>query len=105
MVTLVQLRVIDAVHHHGSVTAGRDTGGGNEYGYAGVLPGPDLPSLRLTNGPCGEECLGQEVGRTDVQASPASGSLAGRPVALASLGEALELPFMHAGQPILAECG
>jgi hypothetical protein len=40
-----------------------------------------------------------------VQASPASGSLAGRPVALASSGEALELPFVHAGQPILAERG
>ena len=33
--------------------------------------------------------LSQEVGRTDVQASPASGSLAGRPVALSFLGELL----------------
>ena len=49
--------------------------------------------------------MGQEVGRTDVQASPASGSLARRPIALASLGEALELPFVHARQPILAERG
>ena len=31
--------------------------------------------------------------------------LARRPAVLASLGEALELPFMHAGQPILAERG
>jgi hypothetical protein len=31
-----------------------------------------------------------------------SSESAGRPVALASLGEALELPFVHAGQPILA---
>jgi hypothetical protein len=29
-----------------------------------------------------------------------SGSLAGRPVGLVSSGEALELPFVHAGQPI-----
>ena len=49
--------------------------------------------------------LSQEVGRTDVRASPASGSLAGRPVALASSGEALELPFVHARQPILAVRG
>src|SRR6266545_7479012 len=49
--------------------------------------------------------LSQEVGRTDVQASPASGSLAGRRVALASSGEALELPFVHARQPILAVRG
>ena len=41
----------------------------------------------------------------DVQASPASGSLAGRLVALSSLGEALELPFVHAGRPLLAERG
>jgi hypothetical protein len=40
-----------------------------------------------------------------VQASPASGSLAGRPVALASSGEALELPFVHARQPIFAVRG
>ena len=32
-------------------------------------------------------------------------SLAGRPVALASSGEALELPFVHARQPILAVRG
>jgi hypothetical protein len=35
----------------------------------------------------------------------ASGSLAGRPVALASSGEALELPYVHARQPILAVRG
>jgi len=35
----------------------------------------------------------------------ACGSLAGRPVALASLGEALELPFVHARQPILGVRG
>ena len=40
-----------------------------------------------------------------MQASSASASLAGRPVALASSGEALELPFVHARQPILAVGG
>ena len=39
------------------------------------------------------------------QASPASGSLVGRRVALASSGEALELPFVHARQPIFAVRG
>src|SRR5215217_1073400 len=46
--------------------------------------------------------LSQEVGRTDVQASPASGSLAGRPVALASSGEALGLPVVHIAYPLPA---
>ena len=36
---------------------------------------------------------------------PLRGLLAGRPVALASSGEALELPCVHAGQPILAVRG
>jgi hypothetical protein len=35
----------------------------------------------------------------------ASGSLSGCPVARSFLGEPLELPFIHAGQPILAERG
>jgi hypothetical protein len=37
--------------------------------------------------------------------APRTGSLAGRPVALASPGEALELPCVHATQPILAVRG
>src|SRR5215467_7730886 len=49
--------------------------------------------------------LSQEVGGTDVQASPARGSLAGCPAAPSSSGEALQLPFVHAGQPILAVRG
>jgi hypothetical protein len=40
-----------------------------------------------------------------VQASPASGSLVGHRVALASSGEALGLPFVHARQPIFAVRG
>jgi len=40
-----------------------------------------------------------------VLASPACGSLPGRPVALAPSGEALELPFVHARKPIPAERG
>src|SRR2546421_12876618 len=36
---------------------------------------------------------------------PPTASLAGRPVALASLGEALELPFVHAAHPFPAGLG
>ncbi len=38
--------------------------------------------------------------QTQVRATPFVGSLAGHPVALPLLGEALDLPFVHVGQPI-----
>jgi hypothetical protein len=44
------------------------------------------PGAAVSGGPA---VLSQEVGRTDVQASPASGSLAGRPAARPFLGELL----------------
>jgi hypothetical protein len=42
------------------------------------------------------------AGADDCFEVPAGGSLAGRPVALASSGEGLQLPFTHARQPVLA---
>jgi hypothetical protein len=57
-----------------------------------TLPGPDWHVVRLAvmaKVLRAKRVLRQEVGRTDVQASPASGSLAGRPVVLSFLGELL----------------
>ncbi|MGO9695005.1 MAG: hypothetical protein ACLPYO_14795, partial [Mycobacterium sp.] len=42
---------------------------------------------------------------TPFDATPATGSLAGRPVALASLGETLELSCVHADHPVPAVLG
>ena len=51
-------------------------------------------------------CITSHLRRTEHRVrSAVSGLLAGRPVSLALSGEALELPCVHAGQPILAVGG
>src|SRR3974390_2366470 len=66
------------------------------------------PSRKMRRG-CDSPSLPTRLARPSPPASSwrrtARRSLAGRPVALASSGEALELPCVHAGQPIRAVRG
>jgi hypothetical protein len=57
------------------------------------------PGAAVSGGPA---VLSQELAGSSCVAS---GSLSGRPVALSFIGELLQLPFIHAGQPILTERG
>jgi hypothetical protein len=79
---------------HGGVVAQVWRGGtGRQVPVARLLAGVDVAAL--------DDGLGRRAGMLLAR----SGSLAGRPVALVSSGEGLELPFVHAGQPILAVGG